>query len=98
MQQRIEPVFDVAPWPNGQGFTGGSEYWETVRTKDEDIRLSHLLLTGLMNSNVREQLLSKDDRDVYARFGIPERVQKRLHAADVNSVEELAEAFLAASR
>lgn len=96
MQQRIEPVFDVAPWPNGQGFSGGSEYWETVRTKDEDIRVSHLLLTGLMSSNVREQLLSKHDQDVYARFGIPERVQQRLQAADVNSVEELAEALLTA--
>ena len=98
MQQRIEPVFDVAPWPNGQGFTGGNEYWETVRTKDEDIRLSHLLLTGLMNSNVREQLLSKDDEDVYARFGISEQLQQRLHAADASSVEELAQALLAASR
>ena len=96
MQQRNEPVFDVAPWPNGQGFTGGSEYWETIRTKDEDIRLSHMLLTGLMNSNVREQLLSKHDHDVYARFGIPEQVQQRLQAAEVDSVEELAEALLAA--
>ena len=43
-----------------------------------------------------QQYYCRSDHYMYARFGIPEQVQQRLQAADVDSVEALAEALLAA--
>ena len=45
-QKYHTPVMDVLPWPQGQGFTGATAWWDYVLSKDEILDLHAFVESG----------------------------------------------------
>jgi hypothetical protein len=89
-------VMDVSPWPDGQGFSGGTVWWNYVMTKSERQRLDNLIGMALLDTGVREQLVTKRDDGLLSAFGLSQETKDWLKALKVSSLVELAEAIASA--
>lgn len=87
-------VMDVTPWPSGQGFSGSSDWWDYVLTKDERRRLDNLMGAALLDDSIRTRLLADRDASLFSRFGISEDTQFWLRNIQADSLTELAQAIV----
>ncbi len=88
-------VMDVTPWPKGQGFSGSSDWWDYILTKDERGRLDNLMGAALLDDSIRTRLLKDNDGSLFTRFGISEATQFWLRSIRADSLTELAQAIVA---
>jgi len=91
-------VMDVSPWPNGQVFTGGTVWWNYVMSKSERQRLDNLIGVALLDTAVREQLVTRRDDGLLSAFGLSSETKEWLKAQKATSLVELAEAIAACNR
>jgi hypothetical protein len=51
---------DIVPFPGGQGFAGGDDWWEYVLTLDQVSRIDILMTMALVSEEICHALLSHD--------------------------------------
>ncbi len=94
LRTKQAPVMDVAPWPNGKGFTGGTEWWDYVLSKDELQRLDNLMGLALLDQQVCVRLLDERDESLMKAFGLSNQTQVWLRGIKATSLVELAQAIV----
>jgi hypothetical protein len=87
-------VMDVFPWPRGKGFSGGTEWWDYVMTKDERKRLDNLIGLALLDIDICRRLLDEHDETLYTAFRLSYPTQCWLQTLNASSLTELAEAIM----
>jgi hypothetical protein len=87
-------VMDVLPWPDGQGFSGGSVWWDQLLDKSERQKLDNLLGIALLDEKVRDNLLHSRTDALLNPFGFSDEVRHWLKSIHAASLSELAEAIL----
>lgn len=87
-------VMDVTPWPNGQGFSGSSQWWDYVMQKEEKQRLDNLMGIALLDEDVRKRLVHDRDSSLFTAFGLSKETQNWLRAIPATTLFELAKAIV----
>ncbi len=91
--QSKKPLMDVIPWPMGQGFQGGTLWWEYVLDRNEQDRLDLMLMTALLSTEVCDMLLNHN-QDLLQAFDFSQETLSRLTEIQVSTLEEFADAIL----
>lgn len=89
------PVMDVSPWPTGQGFEGANDWWTDMLSKDEMQRLDNLMGAALLDTDVRNRLVTERDETLFSAFGLSEPTRKWLRGIRARTLNELAQAIVA---
>jgi len=89
-------VLDIAPWPNGHGFSGRNTFWEYVIRIDERQKLDHMLGIALLDPLFRDQLLNHRDDQLLQVFGLAQDTLDWLCTVQANTLPELARAVSSA--
>ena len=98
MSQKFHsPVMDILPWPQGQGFTGATAWWDYMLSKDESRRLDNLMGVALLDEEVSQRLVNHRDDTLLASFGLSKETRSWLRAIPATSLVELAEAIVSRS-
>ena len=92
-QQCYQPVMDVIPWPDGEGFHGADDWWGYIRNQSERDRLDFLLLAALTSPEIRHMLLTHDET-LFAKFDLSEHTINILSKIQVNTLEAFAQALI----
>jgi hypothetical protein len=92
-QQSSNTAIDVIPWPNGQGFQGGTLWWDYVLTLNEEDRLDCLMMAALLSMEVCDMLLDHD-QELLEAFNFSLEMQNRLSEIQATTLEEFADAML----
>ncbi len=85
-------VLDIAPWPNGHGFSGRKTFWEYVMRTDERQKLDQMLGIALLDPSFRDQLLHHRSDQLLQLFGLAPDTLDWLKTVQVNTLPELARA------
>jgi hypothetical protein len=93
VHQSPKTTMDVIPWPNGQGFQGGTLWWEYVLTLNEHERLDCLMTAALLSVEICDMLLNRE-QDLLQAFSFSPEMLSRLSKIQVNTLDEFAEALL----
>jgi hypothetical protein len=93
-QTRQSPVMDVLPWPQGQGFTGASAWWDYVLSKEESRRLDNLMGIALLDEEFGYRLLNERDDALLKPFGFSNETLNWLRTIQAGSLVELAQAIV----
>jgi hypothetical protein len=86
-------TMDVTPWPNGQGFQGGTSWWEYVLTLNERDRLDYLMMAALLSTEICDMLLNHN-QELFHAFEFSQETLSRLKEIQVSTLEEFADAIL----
>jgi hypothetical protein len=92
-RQSPKTTMDVIPWPNGQGFQGGTLWWEYVLNLNEQDRLDFLMMAALLSTEVCGMLLNHN-QDLLETFNFSEEMLCRLSEIQVSTLVEFADAML----
>jgi hypothetical protein len=88
------PVMDVLPWPQGQGFTGATAWWDYMLSKDESRRLDNLMGVALLDEDMSQRLVTDRDDTLLASFGLSKETRTWLRNVPATSLVELAQAIV----
>jgi len=95
MSQNFQtPVMDVLPWPQGQGFTGATAWWDYMLSKDESRRLDNLMGVALLDEQMSQRLVADRDDTLLASFGLSKETRAWLRNVPATSLVELAQAIV----
>jgi hypothetical protein len=89
-QQPSKLTLDISPWPTGEGFQGGSAWWEYVRSQSEPDRLDTLILAALLNAEIAEHLL-RHDKSLFEMFDLSDETIAHLCQIEALTLEEFAQ-------
>ena len=84
-------VMDVKPWPAGQGFAGGAEWWDYVLSGDEKARIDSLMSAAMLDSSLKERLLNGVDVELLKAFKLTEPTIKLLGRIQAATLTEFAQ-------
>ena len=87
-------VTDILPWPSGQGFEGGSEWWSHVKQQRERKRIDQLLGSALLNGVICQKLIEERDETLLDAFGLSEDTKNLIRSVEAKSISELAAAIV----
>jgi hypothetical protein len=88
-----KPTMDIMPWPDGEGFQGGTSWWDYVLSQNERDRLSILMMAALISEEVCNLLL-KHDSGVLNTFGLSEQTIMLLSAISASTLAEFAQTLV----
>jgi len=91
-------VLDIAPWPNGHGFSGRKTFWEYIMRTDERQKLDHMLGIALLDPSFRDQLLNHRNDQLLQLFDLAQDTLDWLHTVQANTLPELARAVSSAQQ
>jgi len=93
-KKHLQPVVDLFTWSNGLGFRNAEDWWEYVANHKEQEKVELIMVMALLDTNYCKRLL-QHDITLFQQVALSESTVQWLKELHAESIEELAECFLA---
>lgn len=93
--RKVPPTMDVLPFPDGYGFQGAQEWWDSLRGQKERQRLDKLVGLALLDEGMCRRLVADRDPALMNAFGLSAETQSWLRSIQANNLTEFAQAVMA---